>query len=68
MSKNMEAFIRTSIVAFFFSFFGKALTLRIALTFGNSFVALKNYAYLRIALTLGSRLLSELNGICNAYK
>ena len=34
-----------------------------ALTFGQNLVGLKNYAYYRITLTFGSRLLSELYGI-----
>ena len=33
-----------------------------ALTFGQNLVGLKNYAYYRITLTFGSRLLSELYG------
>ena len=42
--------------------FRGALTFRTELTLGNSLVTIKNYAYFRIALTFGLRLVSELYG------
>ena len=44
------------------AYFWRALTFGNALTFGQTVVAIKNYAYFRIMLTFGLRLLPELYG------